>query len=208
MKTIITAHSGAENTVDNTLESVRALLNCGAEYLEVDVCLQGERLVLTHDDPKPGAQYDSLEACFNEVDHREGIGMNIDVKQPDLVRRVAELAENCGMLERILFSGDVLSAADFAYARERGLTVWYNHTQIAKGTDLLQGAADAGYSVLNAHYSLATDAMLARAPERLSLWTVNEQTWLEKLLRAGVRNITTRRPVLARKLRAEIQGNC
>lgn len=208
MKTIITAHSGAENTADNTLQSVRALLNCGAEYLEVDVRLQGDRLVLTHDDPKPGAQYDTLEACFAEVACCNGIGMNIDIKQPDLVRRVVELAEEYGMLERILFSGDVLSPADFAYARERGLTVWYNHTQIPQGADMLQSVTNAGYDVLNVNYRLLTDGMLDAGAERISAWTVNDEAWLEKLLRAGVHNVTTRMPVLALRLRAKIQGEC
>ena len=86
MKTIITAHSGAENTVDNTLDSVRALVDCGAEFLEVDVCRQGDRLVLTHDTPKSGETYDSLEDCFAIVEKHGNLCMNIDIKQPNIVR--------------------------------------------------------------------------------------------------------------------------
>ena len=208
MRTIITAHSGAENTVDNTLDSIRALVSCGAEFLEVDVCLQADKLVLTHNMPEDGAAYDTLEDCFAIVRKCDGICMNIDIKQPDIVGRVAELAETCGMRERILFSGDVLSADDFACAAEMGLTVWYNHTQIPQGKDLLQGAADAGFEVLNVNHRLVTDEMLTAGARRISAWTVNEPEQMERLLKAGVRNITTRRPALALQMRRKIQGEC
>ena len=46
--------------------------------------------------------------------------------------------------------------------------------------------------------------MLNRA-DRFSVWTVNDEKTLRALLTAGVKNITTRQPVLALRLRGEIQ---
>lgn len=206
MKTMITAHSGAENTPDNTMQSVRVQASCGADAIEVDVRMHDGVLVMTHDDAQAGVCYDLLEDCLREVARHGDVLVNLDLKQPDLVRPAAELARACGMIERILFTGDRISADDRTCAREQCLTIWYNHTQVAPGVPLLQGVSDAGFDVLNAHYSCADADMLSAAPQRLSLWTVNDEAWLEKLLRAGVRNITTRRPVLALQLRRQIQG--
>lgn len=205
MRTLITAHSGAENTRDNTLDSVRVQLNCGAEAIEIDVCTQGEHLVLSHDHPAEGTVCDALSDCFAEVARHPGIWVNVDLKAGDILARVADEAARQGIADRILFTGDVLSAADFAAARARSLPVWYNHTQVAPGTPYLDGAAQAGFEMLNINYRLVSDDMLSQA-QRLSLWTVNEEDALRRFLAAGVKNITTRIPVLALQLRREIQG--
>ena len=53
----ITAHSGCEGTPDNSLESVRAGVDLGADFVEVDVRLDPEGTPrLTHDMP---AAYDA-----------------------------------------------------------------------------------------------------------------------------------------------------
>ena len=205
-KTIITAHSGAENTRDNTLESVRVQLTCGADAIEIDVSLWGEDLVLSHDRPQTGVKCDLLKDCFAEVAKHPGIWVNVDLKSSDILAKVIACAKGCGIADRILFTGDILTAADFAAAADSGVPVWYNHTQVAEGTSYLDGATEAGYDMLNINYRLVTDEMLADAPQRLSLWTVNEEAALRRFLAAGVRNITTRIPVLALRLRDEIQG--
>lgn len=203
--TMITAHAGAEKTPDNTMESVRVQTTCGAEAIEIDVWPLRDRLVMAHDRPAAEADCEALDACFAEVARHEGLMVNVDVKAPDLLARVAALADEYGLRERILFTGDVLSAADFAAAKEQNLTIWYNHTQVKDGR-WLEGVTAAGFEVLNAYYRLATEEMLQSAPQRLSLWTVNDEEALRVLLRAGVRNITTRIPVRALELRREIQG--
>lgn len=59
-KTLITAHAGAENTMPNTLESIRALAECGAEMIEVDVRGQDGQLILTHNEPRAGGALSHL----------------------------------------------------------------------------------------------------------------------------------------------------
>ena len=65
----------------------------------------------------------------------------------------------------------------------------------------------AGCDILNVYYGFVTDEMYTAHPEKLSLWTVNEESEIRRLLKAGVYNITTRCPSLALRLRDEIQGN-
>lgn len=200
-RTMITAHSGAEDTQDNTLESLRALAALGADAVEVDVRRADGRLVLSHDAPGSAGECDSLEDCLRIVAAREGLRVNIDLKQPGMVREIAALARTLGAEERLLFTGDV-NADDMACAKERGLEIWLNDSCLPGGADLLEGVTAVGWRVLNVCFRDVDAAMLDQA-DRLSVWTVNEENDLRRFLAAGVKNITTRRPRLALRLKNE-----
>ncbi|HIT00912.1 MAG TPA: glycerophosphodiester phosphodiesterase [Candidatus Faecaligallichristensenella faecipullorum] len=204
-KTLITAHAGAEGTVPNTLESIRALAECGAEMIEVDVRGQDGQLILTHNEPEPGVRYPTLEDCFREALLHEGLRVNVDLKAPGLVRAAAELAARCGFEGRYLITGSV-SDPEIPWALEQGVTVWYNEEQLSDRAHPFAGLSEKGFSVLNMDYARVTEELLAQSPERLSLWTVSEEQAIARFLRAGVKNITSRTPRLALRLRKEIQG--
>ena len=201
-KTLITAHAGAENTPANALEGIRTLCALGADAIEVDVRPLEGRLVLTHDHPVPGGTYTSLEDCLREVVRYEGLKINLDLKQFGLVEEVARLTAACGMSGRVILTGDVgqdeLVAADAA-----GLEAWCNESSLPKGSDLLEGVSARGLEVLNIHY-VEGEALLERAAGRLSMWTVGDEAAMVRYLKAGVRNITTRSPLVALRLRAAL----
>lgn len=187
-RTMITAHSGAEGTKDNTLESIRTLLDCGADAIEVDVHMRGGVLLLNHDVPEDGVEYPSLEDCFLIVREREGLKVNIDLKQVGIVRAVYELAKKCGMEERILFTGSE-NDEDLRFIRENNLEIWYNDPE--------QATPGAPYCF---HYGRVSDEMLA-ASRAYAVWTVDDPVQIARFLEAGVTNVTTRMPVEACRIR-------
>lgn len=201
-KTLITAHSGAENTIDNTLESIRVMADCGADIIEIDVRMHEGVLIMSHDEPE--AQCDALEDAFRIVREHPGLKMNIDLKQSGIVCAVAELAEKCGVTDRLLFTGAV-GEEDFPCVRERGLTVWYNSDAMDKDAGWLAGVDALGFDALNLYFGDVNENLREHA-DRLSVWTVDGESLLRRFLEAGVKNITTRIPKLAMKLREEIQG--
>jgi glycerophosphoryl diester phosphodiesterase len=201
IKTLITAHSGAENTVDNTLESIRVMADCGADVIEIDVRMHEGRLVMSHD--APSGAVDSLEDAFAIVKAHPGLKMNIDLKQTGIVSAVAELAERCGVEDRLLFTGGV-GEEDFPAIRTHGLTVWYNSDLMPEDADWLAGVDALGFDTLNLYHGDVDDHLLENA-HRLSIWTVNDEELLRRFLAAGAKGITTRKPLLAMKLRDEIQ---
>ena len=201
-KTLITAHSGSENTIDNTLESIRVMAGCGADVIEIDVRLHEGRLVMSHD--VPSGAVDALEEGFRIVAQHPGVRMNIDLKQTGIVKAVAELAAKCGVEDRLLFTGAV-GEEDFPCVRERNLTVWYNNDAMPEDADWLAGVDALGFGGLNLHYGEVSEALFESA-HRLSVWTVDDEALLRRFLAAGVMNITTCFPVLAMKLRNEIQN--
>lgn len=203
MKTLITAHSGAENTVDNTLESIRVMAGCGADIIEVDVRKVDGKLVMSHDEPAPGVQCDSLEDCFAVLREHADVRVNIDLKQNGIMGDVADLAQKCGVEDRLLFTGAV-GVEDIACAHARGLNVWYNNDAMPADADWIAGVDALGFEALNLYYDDVTDA-LEEHMHRLSVWTVDGEALLRRLLRAGVKSITTHLPKLALRLREEIQ---
>jgi len=202
MKTLITAHSGAENTIDNTIESIRVMAALGADAIEIDVRMHEGVLVMSHDEPE--GPVDCLKDAFAIVKEHPGLRMNIDLKQSGIVAAVAELAAQCGVEDRLLFTGSV-GEEDFPAVRERNLTVWYNNDCMPENTDWLAGVDERGFEALNLYYGDVSEALRPQA-HRLSVWTVDGESLLRRFLEAGVKNITTRIPELALKLRDEIQG--
>ncbi len=211
MQTItwITAHAGAENTNPNTLESIRELIPLGVDCIEVDVRTRDGELLLSHDPLEDAKSYDSLESVFRLLAPHPSLWINLDLKEEGQVLAAETLAERCGMSGRYLFTGADITDAEFAYVKSRGLTLWYN-SQLLTEKDFanhpLRLVEEKGFSVLNTSYGNVTDTMLAETPGRLSIWTVKDEARMRKYLQVGVRNITTRMPTLALKLRREIQG--
>lgn len=203
-KTLITAHSGAENTVDNTLESICMLAVCGADIFEADVRWFEGRLVMSHDVPESAESAEVLEECFRVMQRNESVRAQMDLKHEGLLEKVDSLAKEFGVADRLVYAGSV-SEADAAYARAHGLTVWYNNTQLLKGSDWISGIAERGFDTLNLNYGDVSEKLLAESAHQLSVWTVNDEEMIRKFLAAGVKGLTTKRPVLAVKLRDEIQ---
>lgn len=204
IKTLITAHSGAENTIDNTLESLRVMAACGADIFEADVRMVEGKLVMSHDAPKPGETADNLEECFKIMQQHEGVRAQMDLKMDHLVEKIDSLARKYGLSDRLIYAGSV-SKADAAYARENGLAVWYNNDSLPAGSDWIKGIDALGFDTLNLEHCEADEQLLAEHAHRLSVWTVDDEALLRKFLSAGVKGITTKEPVLAIRLRNEIQ---
>lgn len=200
--TLITAHAGAEGTQANTLESIRILADCGADAIEVDVRRHEGRLILSHNAVAEGEHPAALEDCLRIVAAHPQLKVNLDLKQMGMVHEVCDLAARCGAEDRLILTGDV-GPQDMPAVREKNLTVWYNDSLVPKGVEPLQGALDAGFDVLNICYKDVTEAMAAH-PEKLSLWTVSDETDLARLMGRGLRNLTTRAPLAALRLRRMI----
>ena len=201
--TMITAHAGAENTPANDLNGLRVLCALGADAVEVDVREAGGRLMLSHDARRGAEGLTSLEDALDEIAKHDGLAVNCDLKHFGLTRGVAALAAARGLTGRVVLTGD-LDDGEIAFAREAGLDVWLNDSLLPEGADPLDGAAEKGLSVANLDLRAASP-LLSRAAGRLSVWTIDDPAELARLLRAGVRNITTRTPVQALRLRAALR---
>lgn len=106
-ETMITAHSGADGTKENSLEFVAYAMQTGADALEVDVRM-GENgiLILSHDKTDEDAV--RLADVFRMMGKYPGMRINCDLKECGLEVAVRQLALISGLkTEQILYSGSV-----------------------------------------------------------------------------------------------------
>ena len=204
-KTAITAHSGCEGTPDNSREHILAAIASGAEMIEVDVRqTQDGLLYLSHDATEDIGECPTLRELFELIEPEKNMAMNLDVKTDGLIEPAMALASKFDLAGRIIFTGSCDN--DRKLANDLGADVWRGARTISEG--IATNRAD-GCPFLNVHFSHVTEEFekeLRSFGASFSAWTVNDEDKIRQMLEMGIGNITTRNPVLALKLRKEIQG--
>jgi len=205
-KSSVTAHAGSLGTAANTKESFRAALAFPVDYLEADVRFtkKGDAY-LAHDiltlHRQRGAM--SLEDLLALVARRPRVRLNLDMKEVTGIAEMVKLVKRAGMSARVLMTG--LSGDALLVAREDGggLPYLYNHAPGILQRLTARGAADLARSIrasgargLNTHHLFVT-RRIARAMKdaglALSVWTVDGEREMRRMLRLGADNITTNR---------------
>lgn len=207
----ITAHSGADGTPENTLAFVRYALTTEADNLEVDVRKHPEtgNLMLGHDNLKEDAP--ALKEAFELLKTHPSMKINCDLKEAGLEKMVLALAEDCQVLDRLIFSGtvDPLQIEDPAFRKDR--VCWNIEEQIPNlyqrcredfdyrliAAEMMCDKMDkVGVDTINIYFGLVDKefmkAVLKRG-KRISVWTVNDMEKLTWFFNQRVRNITTRK---------------
>lgn len=207
--TIVTAHSGAENTAPNTMEFLNKVADFKCEAFEVDVRIRCGMPYLNHNFKLFGVKkcptiYDALE-----VAKRNDMLINCDLKEGvSSLRAVNRIAEEVGAVDNLIFTGNYTSRFykdlkfgkvflnGVAIQREYGLKMTAENLPIIK--KLIIDTKNPNIVGLNFNYSFFTDELAAEA-ERLglllSVFTVQDRAVYKKLLKANVYNITTLTPL-------------
>ncbi len=206
-----TAHSGADGTLDNSLQFVRYALGTQADALEVDIrrhpCT-GE-LVLGHD--TVGEHPLTLQEVFEQAGRHPSMKINCDLKEPALERQVLTLAQQSGMTDRLILSGtvDVAHIPDAAF---RAQQVYWNLEEQIPGYEeqclrnpafrleamkqMCRLCREADVQVINVYEGFVDRQildMVRRHQLKLSVWTVNTVSRMAWFRDQSVHNITTRR---------------
>jgi len=206
-KTVITAHSGCEATPANSREHILAAIASGSEMIEVDVRMADGLLYLSHDVPEDPTACVALREMFELVAPEKNLEMNLDVKTTGLIDPVMELAKEFGLCERIVFTGACND--ERAHINTYGAEMWRSMWPGDEIPDGIAANKADGSPYLNVYFGMITpeyDRDLRAIGCGFSAWTVDTEEKLREFLAMGISNITTRKPVLALKLRKEIQG--
>ncbi|MDX9802136.1 MAG: glycerophosphodiester phosphodiesterase [Spirochaetia bacterium] len=122
MRTLVTAHSGCENTNPNSMEYILAAIKCGADAAEIDIRITKDRIpVLSHDDGfQPSASFSEIsiaENIFRDLTGivslpdlllatgKSSIHLNLDIKDFSSIDAVIALLKKTGTYRRTVFSG-------------------------------------------------------------------------------------------------------
>ena len=219
---LLTAHSGADNRPDNSLEFVDYALRSDADALEVDVRRNSQGvLALGHD--AAGASAPTLWDTFLRVAEHPSMKINCDLKERGLEVEVSHLAERAGLGGRLIFSGsfdvaaltcrpDLLKIAD-VYLDVEGYVpnLYWNYRDIPdfdlEAADrICEACLAAGIQTANIYHGLVTRRFiefLSRKGIGVSAWPVDESEALEWFFQRGVQNVPPRRIASALALRRE-----
>lgn len=217
----VTGHTGCldrdgNKTADNTLESIAAAAESGADIVEIDVqFLKNGMPVLSHDKVREenSGQVVSLDAAFACLAQYPQLRMNVDLKSIDNLTAVRFLAEKNGVLERIFFTGVDKKWAKTIAAADLGIPYYLNYkiNKLLKNNNmyllsLVRQCKRLGCVGLNIHRGGLTKNVSRILHEHgllLSVWTCTQATEIRRALRCGPDNITSRNPALVRKILEE-----
>lgn len=202
-KPTVTAHTGAMQTKENSLESMRAGF-ANADIVEFDVRFNSDKApVLSHSWPLPKDAV-PLEDAFRLLAQYPDKQANVDLKSTDNLPAVQALGEQYGVLEQIFFTG-VFSTFVSAVQKGAPKIPYYLNCDInpffknstAYARRLAKRVEESGAVGLNCNFRNVTPRIVAAMHERglpVSLWTVSSEDQVQKVLRLGPDNVTTRIP--------------
>ena len=200
-KFTITAHTGCENTEDNSLEAIRKGYESGADTVEFDLNFTSDGTpVLAHDDAEDSTV--SLEDAFELIAELPGITVNVDCKATDNLKAVSELAEKYGVKDRIFYTGIEEKDVVAVKAQTPDIAYWLNfQPERKKDREYLESVADKVESLgavgINLNHKYCSKELVEYFHERgllVSVWTVNSEYTMIKAVELGADNITTRKP--------------
>lgn len=201
-----TAHSGCEETPENSMEFLQKAIELGVPVLEVDVSARADGTpVLLHAELAEDNEGICLETALQYIQEAsDTVQVNLDLKAFTHLPEVVRLVEQYSMQSRCFFTGVgsdrtetvKIDAPNIPYYLNADLDKWRLHDK-----DYLQSVAEevqrSGAIGINCHYKNASGALVDTFHEaglKVSFWTVDTPRTMRRLLLLAPDNITTRYP--------------
>lgn len=198
-----TAHTGCVNTKPNSLDAMKKGVQSGANIIEFDLRADGNgELVLSHDEPKGGEIL--LSEAFALLSSFDNIRANVDIKMVDALEKVYPLAKEYNVEDRIFYTG--VKDEFVAPVKEKSPEIsYFLNVKVSKLKNknknyllsLVEKVKKAGAIGINFKYKSASKELVEVFHENgllVSIWTVDNEYNMYKILSFGPDNITTRRP--------------
>lgn len=201
--TYITAHSGSDQTEENSLRFVEFFRDKPVDALEIDVRKNSRgQLVLNHDQLVVGEDYLSLNTFLTAM-KGTSLKLNCDLKESNLEIGVFELAQRHNKWSDILLSGNVdpkylkkwptqlLMNIENAVDLRKSYAEWDEETVI----EGMEHLAKQGAKIINMPEELFTEKIYETGQALavdFSLWTVNDLNRIEELVAKNIYNVTSR----------------
>ena len=223
VRPLVVAHRGASHDrLENTVEAFAEARVQGAEWVELDVRLSADDVLMVHHDAHyadgrlvrevwAAAAPDHVPNLAEAFEACEGMGVNVEVKNlpgdPDhdasamVCEAVAGLAVAYRPPELLLVSSFDITAVDRIRATDPSLpTAWLMAER--HGTALmLDRTADHGHGAVNPWDQVVDEHLVSASHDRglaVFVWTVDDPGRMAELAEWGVDGIVTNRPGVAR----------
>lgn len=201
----VTAHTGAYDTEMNSLESVKAAVENGADIVEFDIrkrpddtVVMSHDLVVTNND---GVPLEEALIILKDTD----IMVNLDIKETKALNQMYKLLVEYNMVNRCFLTGiEILNVNSVKNSDCAGMDYYLNYkpsrTKVffdEYRTKLIELLEETGAVGINCNYKYASSQLsnlLHKKGYKLSVWTVDTERKAKKMLACKPDNITTRYP--------------
>lgn len=201
----VTAHTGAMDTPDNSIESIKAAIASGADVLEFDLNFtEDKRPCLSHNKPIEDESLVYLDEALKLIAEDDKILINIDIKKTDDLASVERAVEKFGLQQRSFMTGidecfvpAVLEQCTFLkYYLNMNLDGIDTKNENAIDDIIKRVKANNAIGVNFSHKYINKKLVSAvhKAGLLVSAWTANTKDDMIKLINLGVDNITTKKP--------------
>ncbi|MGN0520015.1 MAG: glycerophosphodiester phosphodiesterase [Candidatus Fimenecus sp.] len=207
-----TAHSGAENTAENSLEFIEKAIALQVPVLEVDVSVRNDGTpVLLHAETA-GADEGVLlaDALRLIAEKSDTVQVNLDLKAFTNIPEIADLIAETGLADRCFFTGVEaehtqtvkIDVPDIPYYLNADLNKMRLEDE-AYLKSIAEEVKRSGAIGLNCNYKNASKTLCEvfhTEGLKVSFWTADNKLVMRNLLTLSPDNITTRQPVLLESL--------
>lgn len=204
---LYTAHSGCENTADNSTEFLEKAIALGVPVLEVDITVRNDGTpVLLHADCAGENEGVLLDDALRFIAEKsDSVQINLDLKAFSNIPKIAELVEQHNLTNRCFFTGVEADKTQTVKIDAPNIPYYLNmdlNKMRLEDEGYLRSIAleiqRSGAVGINCHYRNASKKLIEifhAEGLKVSFWTADNQLVMRNLLLIGPDNITTRRPI-------------
>lgn len=200
----VTAHTGAFDTPENSMESVQAAIENNVQIIEIDIRQRPDKtLVISHDIVVMNNEGTPLADVFALLQQDDCL-INLDIKETRTLDPLHDMLVEYNLLSRAFLTGiDQMnvnavkesSCADMDYylnCQPSRIKIFTDDYKV-KIIDLLKETGAVGINC-NYKYACATlSNLLHENGYKLSVWTVNTKFEMKRMLVTQPDNITTKK---------------
>lgn len=206
----ITAHTGAYDTEDNTIESVDAAINNNVAVFEIDIRQRPDgTVVMVHDIIATNNDGVELATVFSKVKDKN-IKLNLDIKETRVLGELYKLIIQYGMMDKVFLTGIEYFQCEKVKAACPGIEYYVNYPPSRvkifsedyqqKILEMLEKTGAVGINCNHAYASRTLSNLLHSNGYKLSVWTVDRKYQIKRALVNKPDNITTHYPEKVQKV--------
>lgn len=200
----ITAHTGAFDTEDNTLESVKVSIEHNVKVLEIDVrCRPNSTVVIGHDIIMTNNDGVELSTVFDLIKQSK-VMVNLDIKETKALKGLRKLITEYGLENQVFLTGIEYLQVKAVKEDCPGIAYYLNYKPSRfkiftedyqqKIVELMEKTGAVGINCNYVYASRTLSNVLHKNGYKLSVWTVDKNRALKRALVCKPDNITTHNP--------------
>ncbi len=206
----ITYHAGALCTPPNSIYSINAAIEHGAEIVEFDISFRPDGTpVIIHNSSPNNSQGIFLENALEAIAKSDSCKINLDLKSTANLSAIDELVKFYGLSERVIYTGVFEDWVD-AVKNQSSIPYYLNHnvTELEAANNnaaqaIADKAKDLGAIGINANFASVSKLFIDTVQSNgllVSLWTVNKTEDMFRVLKLKPDNITTKKPHILKQI--------